>query len=50
MLEGFRREASLNDLWRRKGINPRSCYSRTKEFMKAGKEWEPIMSLRDVES
>ena len=35
MLEGFRREATVNDLCRREGINPANYYSW--EFMEAGK-------------
>ena len=38
MLEGFRREVSVNDLCRREGIKPHSYYAWTKEFMEAGKE------------
>ncbi|HIB19763.1 MAG TPA: hypothetical protein EYO23_10970 [Alphaproteobacteria bacterium] len=38
VLEGFRREATVNDLCRREGINPANYYSWTKEFMEAGKE------------
>ena len=38
MLEGFRREVTVNDLCRREGIKPHSYYAWTKEFMEAGKE------------
>ena len=38
MLDGFRREVTVNDLCRREGIKPHSYYSWTKEFMEAGKE------------
>ncbi len=38
VLEGFRREVSVNDLCRREGIKPHSYYAWTKEFMEAGKE------------
>ena len=38
VLEGFRREVTVNDLCRREGIKPHSYYSWTKEFMEAGKE------------
>ena len=38
VLESFRREVTVNDLSRRKGIKPHSYYSWTKEFMEAGKE------------
>ena len=37
VLEGFRREATVNDLCRREGIKPHSYYAWTKEFMEAGK-------------
>ena len=36
VLEGFRREVSVNDLCRREGIKPHSYYAWTKEFMEAG--------------
>ena len=38
VLEGFRREVTVSDLCRREGIEPRSCYACTKEFMEAWKE------------
>ena len=38
VLEGFRREVTVNDPCRREGIKPHSYYSRTKEFTEAGKE------------
>ena len=38
VLEGFRREVTVNDLCRREGIKPHSHYAWTKEFMEAGKE------------
>ena len=38
VLEGFRRETTVNDLCRREGIKPHSYYAWTKEFMEAGKE------------
>ncbi len=38
VLEGFRREVTVNDLCRREGIKPHSYYSWTKEFMEAGRE------------
>ena len=37
VLEGFRREVTVNDLCRREGIKPHSYYSWTKEFMESGK-------------
>jgi len=39
VLEGFRREVTVNDLCRREGIKPHSYYTWTKEFMEAGKEY-----------
>ena len=38
VLEGFRREVTVNDLCQREGIKPHSYYSWTKEFMEADKE------------
>ena len=38
VLEGFHREVTVNELWRREGIKPHSYYAWTKEFMEAGKE------------
>ena len=38
VLEGFRREVTVNDLCRLEGIKPHSYYAWTKEFMEAGKE------------
>jgi len=38
VLEGFRREVTVNDLCRREGIKPHSYYSWTKDFMEAGKD------------
>ena len=48
VLEGFRREATVSDLCRREGIKPHSYYSRTKEFMEAGKERLTRDSVRDA--
>ncbi len=48
VLEGFRREVSVNDLCRREGIKPHSYYSWTKEFMEAGKERLARDSVRDA--
>ena len=47
VLEGFRREITVNDLCRREGIKPHSYYSWTKEFMEAGKERLTRDSVRD---
>ncbi len=48
VLEGFRREVTVNDLCRREGIKPHSNYSWTKEFMEAGKERLTRDSVRDA--
>ena len=48
VLEGFRRELTVNDLCRREGIKPHSYYSWTKEFMEAGKERLTRDTVRDA--
>ena len=48
VLEGFRREATVNDLCRREGINPTNYYTWTKEFMEAGKERLSRDTARDA--
>ena len=48
VLEGFRREVTVNDLCRREEIKPHSYYSWTKEFMEAGKERLTRDSVRDA--
>ena len=48
VLEGFRRETTVNDLCRREGINPANYYSWTKEFMEAGKERLSRNTVRDA--
>ena len=48
VLEGFRREVTVNDLCRREGIKPHSYYSWTKEVMEAGKERLTRDSVRDA--
>ena len=48
MLEGFRREVTVNDLCRREGMKPHSYYAWTKEFMEAGKERLTRDSVRDA--
>ena len=48
VLEGFRREVTVNDLCRREGIKPHSYYAWTKEFMEAGKERLTRDSVRDA--
>tara|TARA_B100000315_G_scaffold210241_1_gene206391 strand:+ start:85 stop:486 length:402 start_codon:yes stop_codon:yes gene_type:complete len=48
VLEGFRREVTVNDLWRREGIKPGAFYAWTKEFMEAGKERLSWDAVRDA--
>ena len=48
VLEGFRRETTVNDLCRREGIKPHSYYAWTKEFMEAGRERLTRDSVRDA--
>jgi transposase len=48
VLEGFRRESTVNDLCRREGIKPHSYYAWTKEFMETGKERLSRDSVRDA--
>ena len=48
VLEGFRREVTMNDLCRREGIKPHSYYSWTKEFMEAGRERLSRDTVRDA--
>ena len=48
VLEGFRREVTVNDLCRRGGIKPHSYYAWTKEFMEAGKERLARDTVRDA--
>ena len=48
VLEGFRREVTVDDLCRREGIKPHSYYSWTKEFMEAGKERLSRDTVRDA--
>ncbi len=48
VLEGFRRETTVNDLCRREGIKPHSYYAWTKEFMEAGKVQLTRDSVRDA--
>ena len=48
VLEGFRRETTINDLCRREGIKPHSYYAWTKEFMEAGKERLSRDTARDA--
>ena len=48
VLEGFRREVTVNELCRREGIRPNNFYSWTKEFMEAGKERLSRDTTRDA--
>ncbi len=48
VLEGFRREVTVNDLCRREGIKPHSYYAWTKEFMESGNERLTRDSVRDA--
>ena len=48
VLEGFRREVTVNELCRREGIKPNNFYSWTKEFMEAGKERLSRDTVRDA--
>ncbi len=48
VLQGFRREVTVNDLRRREGIKPANYYSWTKEFMEAGKERLVRNTVRDA--
>ena len=48
VLEGFRREVTVNDLCRREGIKPHFYYAWTKEFMEAGKERLSRDTVRDA--
>ena len=48
MLDGFRREVTVNELCRREGIKPHSYYAWTKEFMEVGKDRLARDTLRDA--
>ena len=48
VLEGFRREVTVNDLCRREGIKPHSYYAWTKDWMEAGKERLTRDTVRDA--
>jgi len=48
VLEGFRREVTISDLFRREGIKPGVFYAWTKEFMEAGKERLTRDTVRDA--
>ena len=48
VLQGFRREVTVNELCRREGIKPVNFYSWTKEFMEAGKQRLSRDTTRDT--
>ena len=48
VLQGFRREVTVNKLCRREGIKPNNFYSWTKEFMEASKQRPSRDTTRDV--
>jgi len=48
VLEGFRREVTVNELCRREGIKPNNFCSWTKEFMEAGKQRLSRDTTRDA--
>src|SRR4030066_191822 len=48
VLEGFRREVTVNELCRRESIKPGAYYSWTKDFMEAGKERLTRDTVRDA--
>jgi len=48
VLEGFRREITVNELCRREGIKPGAYYAWTKDFMEAGKERLTRDGVRDA--
>ena len=48
VLQGFRREVTVNELCRREGIKSANFYSWTKEFMEAGKQRLSRDTTRDA--
>ena len=48
VLEGFRREVTVNELCRREGIKPNNFYSWTTEFMESGKQRLSRDTTRDA--
>ena len=48
VLEGYRRDSTVNELCRREGIKPNSFYSWTKDFLEAGKQRLSRDTLRDA--
>ncbi len=48
VIEGFRREVTVNELCRREGIKPGAYYAWTKDFIEAGKERLTRDTVRDA--
>jgi len=48
VLEGFRREVTVNELCRREAIKPGAYYAWTKDFIEAGKERLTRDTVRDA--
>ena len=48
VLEGFRREVTVNELCRREGIKPGAYYAWTKDFLEAGKDRLTRDTVRDA--
>ena len=48
VLQGFRREVTVNELCRREGIKPANYYSWTKDFLEAGKQRLSRDTTRDA--
>jgi len=48
VLEGFRREVTVNELCRRESIKPGAYYAWTKDFLEAGKERLKRDTVRDA--
>ena len=48
VLEGFRREVTVNELCRRESIKPGAYYAWTKDFLEAGKERLTRDTIRDA--
>ena len=48
VLEGFRRDTAIRDLYRREGIQPGTYYAWLKDFMEAGKERLTRDTVRDA--
>ena len=48
VLQGFRREVTVNELCRREGLKPANYYSWTKDFLEAGKQRLSRDTTRDA--